>query len=342
MGFLERINKYLRFSFGNISADEFETLGLPHKDSRAWVALWDPLCRKWFTRVWVIQETLLPRGRTLWVACGLAYADHDSTELPSWVPDWTANSRAILLAASWGQGIYSACGGWGGNLLHDLDARDRGQLCVKGLLVDSIIRTSDIFAFPEISYIDPDSTNITLLDAISFTSLIKDYKLGEASFTELWHTRVAGKNGNGLQKSPSDFAEILSLLLDETTGLSETLPGQADSVKQTPPKGNGRLKLANLSRRKSGATFQEIRVAFKRALTNRRLGITKNERFGLFSQRARGGDGIYVFEDCTATYIMVPAQDNSLRFVGKCYVYGIMQGEGLKGDGNSMGNIIIV
>ncbi|EXL91732.1 hypothetical protein FOIG_15055 [Fusarium odoratissimum NRRL 54006] len=290
MGFLERINKYLRFSFGNISADEFETLGLPHKDSRAWVALWDPLCRKWFTRVWVIQETLLPRGRTLWVACGLAYADHDSTELPSWVPDWTANSRAILLAASWGQGIYSACGGWGGNLLHDLDARDRGQLCVKGLLVDSIIRTSDIFAFPEISYIDPDSTNITLLDAISFTSLIKDYKLGEASFTELWHTRVAGKNGNGLQKSPSDFAEILSLLLDETTGLSETLPGQADSVKQTPPKGNGRLKLANLSRRKSGATFQEIRVAFKRALTNRRLGITKNERFGLFSQRARGGD----------------------------------------------------
>ncbi|KLO86373.1 Uncharacterized protein LW93_11148 [Fusarium fujikuroi] len=207
----------------------------------------------------------------------LAYADRDSAQLPSWVPDWTLASRAVPLADSWVPGVYSA-----------------------------IIRKSDIFAFQDLSHIGLSSANIPLLDATSFTSMIKDHKLGEASFTAFWHTLVAGKN---------DFADIFSLLLEETTGISKTLPGQKDSVQKIRSKGQRRLELANLSRRKPGATFQEIR----------------NGRFALFPSRARGGDDMYVLEHCNVPYAIVPAKENSLRFVGECYVYGIMQGEALKG-----------
>lgn len=77
-------------------------------------------------------------------------------------------------------------------------------------------------------------------------------------------------------------------------------------------------------------------------MTNRRLGITKNGRFALFPSRARGGDDIYVLEHCNVPYAIVPAKENSLRFVGECYGYGITQGEALKGKCNNMGKLIIV
>lgn len=66
---LEEVNIRLQFTTeDDIDPKEFNRIGLPKPDSQAWHALWKLLSRKWFTRVWIIQEVILSRDP--WVACG--------------------------------------------------------------------------------------------------------------------------------------------------------------------------------------------------------------------------------------------------------------------------------
>ncbi|KAJ3544957.1 hypothetical protein NM208_g2761 [Fusarium decemcellulare] len=471
MQLLDKINAYLQFTFAEMKPETFEEIGLPPDDCKSWEELWKLFSREWFSRVWIIQETLLPPKRTLWVACGkslllweiledacihllyggisrwlnarfpaedgkgldvcdrvvtlgamrgdvsargtsfssifsllcktrnaqcsdprdrvygllgvcrvgertavnvsyakectaaglyrdlvsryvedktyrvgpiLAYVDHESPDLPSWVPDWRVDSRMVPLAASWAQGIYSACGRHKDKVLHDIESRDRGELCVQGVLVDSIVKIGDLMKGPELSYKDPATSNKTLLDCINFAAQLRGAPPGDTVFNAFWHTIVAGKDGNGQLKSPTSFAEIFSLLLDELTSRSPSLPGQTYSVRQTRPKGKGRLELENLSKRAPSQTFQEIRTAMKRALKDRRLGITQKGYLGLFPQRAKEGDDIYVLENCVVPFVMRPAEHGNLQLVGECYVYGIMEGEAVEAKDIILGKIVLV
>ncbi|KAF5012040.1 hypothetical protein FDECE_1899 [Fusarium decemcellulare] len=471
MQLLDRISPCLQFAFAEVKPAAFEGLGLPPSHCKSWEELWKLLSRDWFSRVWIIQETLLPFVGTLWVACGksillwevledsclhllyggisrwldtkfsdkdargldicervrnlgvmrndvcmgfpspssifsllcqtrnaqcydprdrvygllgvcsvreraavnvsysedctvadlyrdlvsrymgdvayrvgpvLAYVDHESPDLPSWVPDWRVDSRMIPLAASWAQGIYTAYGRHKGKVLHDIKSRDRGELCVQGVLVDSIVKIDALITVPELSYKNPTINNKTLLDCINFSSQLQSAPPGDTVFNAFWHTMVAGKDGNGQLKSPDSFAEIFSLLLDESTGKSPSLPGQTYSVRQTRPKGKGGLELKNLSKRAPSQTFQEIRTAMKRALKHRRLGITQKGYLGLFPQRAKEGDDIYVLENCVVPYVMRPATSGNLRLVGECYIHGIMEGEAVEAEDIILGKIVLV
>ncbi|KAM5354795.1 hypothetical protein ACJ41O_001441 [Fusarium nematophilum] len=471
MQLLDRINPCLQFRLTEMKPGELERIGLPPPDSLLWEELWKFLSRPWFTRVWIIQETILPAWGSLWVACGgnlvpwdiiddccndlvtcgisrwleasfgaigtrdedacqralslgemrsdhltslngseifslllkarnaqcydprdkvygllgvcsdedrnavtvsyakectaadlyrdvtsryigekalrvgiaVCYADHESPDLPSWVPDWRLPSRVIPLGSSWAQGVYTAYGRLKGKVLHGVESRERGELCVQGLLVDSIAKVGEPAADPELTFTDP-AANKTLLDCVKFVSQLQRDPPNDTIFNAFWRTLVAGKNGDGTLKCPPTFAEIFSLILDETTGGSPSLPGQTYSARQKRPKGKGRLELSNLTSRAPGETFQQIRTAMKRALQNRRLGATSRGYLGLFPERAREGDVMYVLENCTVPFVMRSAERHGgkLRLVGECYVDGIMEGEAVEAEDVSLEKIVLV
>ncbi|KAH7156695.1 heterokaryon incompatibility protein-domain-containing protein [Dactylonectria macrodidyma] len=437
MRLLEELIPRLQFSDSDVGPDMFEGLRLPPPDSEIWKDLSHFLSRPWFTRVWIIQETILPMVEALWVACGnslipweildyasnilvtcgisrwladrfasggtegddvcqrllnmaemrsnqqtslngsslfsllvktrnaqcydprdkvygllgvcsaeeraavsvsyakdctapalfrdltsrclgstalrtcwiLSFVDHESPDLPSWVPDWRVPSQVIPMGSSWASGVYNACGRFRGKqLLYDVGSRKRGELCVQGVNVDTVVKIGDLFTDPGLTYLDPALNNKTLLACVDFVSQTLQNPPCDTVFDAFWHTVVAGKNENGQLKCPSSFAEIFSLLLDESTGRSPSLPGQTYSVRQKRPKGKGRLELENLSSRLPGQVFEMIRKAMKRALQNRRLGVTKKGYLGLFPQRTRDGDAIYVLDNCPMPFTMRQAQ----------------------------------
>ncbi|KAG8355418.1 hypothetical protein FVEN_g6719 [Fusarium venenatum] len=67
---LEQIVSCLQFTFGNPSFDDVERLCLPAADLKQWECLCELLTRKWFTRVWIIQEAVLSGTDSTWFACG--------------------------------------------------------------------------------------------------------------------------------------------------------------------------------------------------------------------------------------------------------------------------------
>ncbi|KXX76432.1 Heterokaryon incompatibility protein 6, OR allele [Madurella mycetomatis] len=132
-----------------------------------------------------------------------------------------------------------------------------------------------------------------------------------------------------MAKSPSGFADIFSLLLDESTGRR---PG----VK-------GRLELSNLGSRTAGKTFQEISVAVKAAMRNRRLGITNGGYLGLFPRQSKEEYAVCVLDCCHVPFVVRTAgQASRFRLVGECYVHGITDGEAVAGEGVRIGDIILV
>jgi hypothetical protein len=277
----------------------------------------------------------------------LTSVDHDSPDLPSWAPDWRRPRETTALGYSTSaQSIYSPNGRFqpkNGQTDYTLNSQKKNELQARGIFFDTLVKTSDLFIDPDLTYLNPTTDNKTLLEFFRFASQLQYYPAPNTIFSAFWHTLVAGKDASGRLKCPSSFAEIVSLLLDVSTGLSPSLPGQTYSARQRRPKGKGRLELVNLASRAAGKTFQEVHTAMKLAVKNRKLGITEKGYLGLFPRHAEVGDGLYVLNGCHIPFLLREVDGvGRFRLVGECYVYGIMDGEAVGGEDVSMGEIILV
>lgn len=276
----------------------------------------------------------------------LSSVDHESLDLPSWVPDWRKSRETVSLGHSTsGQSIYNP----NGRFLTRIGKSDcsynlqmPNELLVHGIHVDTIATISDIFHGPHLSFTNP-SLNTTLLHFYHVASQLQQYPGSNTVFTAFCHTFVAGKDDSGRAKCPSSFEEIISLLLDASTGVSPSLPGQTYSTRQLRPSGRGKLELSSLATRAAGKTFQDVRTAMKAVVKNRRLGITEKGYLGLFPNRVREGHKVYVLDGCHVPFLMrqVDGQEK-MRLVGECYVHGIMDGEAVAGDDICMDDVILV
>lgn len=277
----------------------------------------------------------------------LSSVDHDSPDLPSWVPDWRRARKTISLGYSTSaQSIYNPNGRFlpkRGKVDCIISSENKNELQARGILVDTLIRVSDVITDPDLTYLNPTIDNKTLLKCFDFVSKLQTHLAPNTVFTAFRHVIVAGKDGSGKLKCPPSFSENISLLLDATTGRSPSLPGQTYSARQQRPKGKGRLELENLASRTAGMTFLEIRSAMKAALKNRRLGITEKGCLGLFPEHSKVGDGVHVLDGCHVPFLFRDAnRPGRFRLVGECYVYGIMDGEAVQGGEVNMGEIILV
>ncbi|KAF0319297.1 heterokaryon incompatibility protein [Colletotrichum asianum] len=273
----------------------------------------------------------------------LACVDHDSPHLPSWVPDWSRPRLTVALGyTTASQGIYRAHGRFERKMWISEDFKDwerlpvRGdEMSVQGFLIDTISTTSRVIENPDLTFEDPMNSNQTLLEVWKFVSEMVTYPQSHTLFSALSQTLVAGRNDAGKQKCPESYEEIISLLLDASTGMEPSISGQTYTARQKKPKGKGRLELERLSNHKVGSagdTFQELRTATVNALKNRRLGTTKKGHLGLFLGHANLGDQVYVLENCHVPFVMRKMDDGRFRLVGECYVHGMMHGEAIGSD----------
>lgn len=285
----------------------------------------------------------------------LTAIDHEpSANLPSWVPDWRQPRRTVSLGQKNIElGAYNAAGWPSGFRCPEvppakLKGKEKEELCVPGLVVDTLAEISDVFADVELSYLNPKVENKALVAAADFVSRISGkLRRGEGTvtgvFDAFWNTIVAGKDESEWQRPPIQFKEIISFLLDESSGKSPTLPDQWYSKRQKLPKGRGKLELSSLSRRTLGHAFQNLRIAMKNAMQNRRLGVTKKGHLGLFPRYCKVGDGVCIVDRCHVPLLVRNSgKQGKFILIGESFVYGIMDGEALQEAGTKMGEITFV
>lgn len=278
----------------------------------------------------------------------LCSVDHDSPELPSWVPDFSKPRQTVAFGfATSSQGIYKAHGRFEPVMLKIdavVDSQNDKELHVRGFFFDTVVKLSDVFEEPDITYVNPSTENQTLLQFWEFVKQLEIYPGSHTLFSAFWHTLVAGKDGLGRLKCPETFAEIASLLLDASTGMEPSLSDQTYTPRQKRPVGRGRLELSKLEERKAkspGEVFQDLQTAMKNALKNRRLGFTRNGYLGLFPAHTEIGDEVHVFDGCNVPFALRKAAEGKFRLVGECYVCGIMDGEAVRPD-TSLQDLVLV
>lgn len=270
----------------------------------------------------------------------LCCIDHQSEleGLPSWVPDWSLSRQTESLGSNPNFGSNYIAAGTLSRHLHSKVAPlglslsctihpDGKTLSELGKVFDIVRDTSEVCSRPDITREDTLNSNQHVVAWANMAKTCYPYPSGCKLFDAFWRTLVANRNDDGWQRSPSSYSEIFSLLLDESTGRCPSLPDQTYSPRQLRPKGRGKLELVNLATRAPGKLYQEILIALRRAMRNRRLGTTEKGYLGLFPRQTKLGDVVCILSRCGVPFVLRKAEDGTFNVVGECYVHGIMGGE---------------
>ncbi|KAI0852756.1 heterokaryon incompatibility protein-domain-containing protein [Daldinia vernicosa] len=273
----------------------------------------------------------------------LPVVDHSNPQsaLPSWAPDWSQPRQTVTIGGNKSSyAIYSAAGD--NKATFSINDNKDTELNILGTFFDTICHRSRVFTSPDITNRNPLTENKDLLTCIGLCEDLNEYPGSSTVFDAFWHTLVADKDDAGLRRSPDSFAEIFSLLLDESSGKSPTLSGQTYTARQKQPEGKGKLTLAHLGTRTPGRTFQEVRTALYNAMRSRRLGITRRGYLGLFPRETQDGDTVCILKGCHVPFIVRVSNAATVRLVGECYVHGIMRGEAMHTEGFRWETITII
>ncbi|PKS05437.1 hypothetical protein jhhlp_008813 [Lomentospora prolificans] len=272
----------------------------------------------------------------------LTSVDHDpgstADGLPSWVPDWHKQRATESLGFSTtSENVYNASAAefkyTRGDFSHNPATR---ELMLQARIVGEISFLHKTCMDATLDIEAPAEKNSFLAEwiakASSFAPTSERY--GGKVLDTFWRTLVAGKDDSSMWTAPDSFAEIFSLIFDETTGGSQSepsLPGQTYSPRQQRPRGKGRLELSNLRSRKPAETFAQIQTAMA-VLKNRKLGYLESGHIGLFPRYARVGDLVCVFRGFHVPFVIRLREDGRYTFLAECYLHGIMNGEIMKSE----------
>lgn len=278
-----------------------------------------------------------PQDYTLDQACRLlCCVDHDmndSGNLPSWAVDWSRPRVTTSLGFSTS---VTSCfdAGKSSTVTSVFRIRECERiLCFNAKIFDTIEHLSPILENADLEAAVSGINNIALRTCITHATSAPANVQTRLSFSGFCKVVTAGKDSSGMLPYPAGYTEILSFLCDAVTGQSPTFPDQV----YTPRQRKGRLTLDNLQTRSSGRLFQDLRVAFKAAVLNRRLCWTKKGHLGLVPRFTNRGDCVAVVPGCPVPFVVRRAGERDdgavlYRFVGEGYVDGIMHGEALADD----------
>jgi hypothetical protein len=270
----------------------------------------------------------------------LSCVDHDTSLVPSWVPDWSTDrvTRALGYSTK-ARTLYRA--GWrvvtestvftGRPGKVEL-SEDKLQVTLSGITFDIVTTIGDVMEDPNI---DIDDFLVGNRSWASNVQLVKDtydqneYPASNVSiYDAFWHTLVAGRDGSGTVAPSQEHSNVFSLILDTTTGKMPSLPGQTYS----PRRQKGHFTINSLRTRKPAKTLEDLRTAIRSALTMRRFGITAKGYFALVPRGTHEGDEIVVFEKACIPFVVRKVNSDGrdgqkYLLLGEAYVHGIMQGE---------------
>lgn len=302
----------------------------------------------------------------------LSCIDHGvdvSGDLPSWAVDWSKSRATTSLAYNTSAvGCYNA---GESKVRRGLSIDQTGKiLSFQAKVFEKIAHLSPILENADLETVVSDDHNTALKTCIAHARMVPTKE--KLEFLGFCKVVTAGKDGSGRQKypppseddatleapgceedvsqssrpkkEPHGYNVILSFLSDAITGENPTFHHQSYSHRQELPEEHSehRLKADSLMKRTLGGAFQDLKVAFKSALLNRRLCWTKEWHLGLVPRFAKEDDLIVVVPGSPVPFVVRQAGKGSYHFIGECYIDGIMDGEAFKMQGKGIEEFDIV
>jgi WD repeat-containing protein 55 len=268
---------------------------------------------------WVNKRTALQHDLYRLFHC----VDHEQPKIgsPSWVPDWSTPRQTISLGYSKPEsGVYYAAGY---HILEDAQYKHIGdKIAILGIPFDSVSNIGSL-AIPHLKDL-PDTSSLTANFVTESMDMAieqcQPYPSSSGLFESFWKTLVAGRDGSGKFKAPTDYADIFGVLFDSVKGRSPSMPDQ--------PSTKRRLNLQNLQVRRPKSIYRQMQIAFEAAVTGRRFGITSKRYMGLLPRGTKLGDQVCVFLGSHVPFVIRRQEiGDSYQLVGECYIHGIMHGE---------------
>jgi hypothetical protein len=250
---------------------------------------------------------------------------------PSWVPDWRHDKASNALSTAGGVDEYNA----GSDQPLEIGLSDNDNaLLVQGIEADAIVAYGDRLASYGFGYVtyqeEIDFINVAwalFKQRSSDPSAASRYEDVPGTFVQ---TLTAGLGSASISatKNASFHADALSWFAQHTPQL---LPGA--SISQ-------RLKWSITQRLDSGR-FHE---AFVRACVDRRFFVTRNGLMGVGPDGMKEGDVIAILFGGMVPYLL-RSTDSGYKFVGECYVPGLMDGGAvrtwkLEGGNSNLFNLV--
>lgn len=275
----------------------------------------------------------------------LCCVDHPVDEfgdLPSWAVDWSKPRVTSSLAFS--TSVLNCFHAGQSSTISSIVRinESKGILSLNAKVFDTITHLSPILENADLEAAVSDTSSTALRECIAYAIPALANWPNKLSFLGFCKAVTAGKDGSGRQSYPAAYTEILSFLCDAVTRQSPTFDDQV----YTPRQQKGRLSLGSLETRSCGRTFVGLKEAFKSAVLNRRLCWTTKGHFGLVPRFAKQDDCVVVVPGSPVPFVVRRASESdtgsSYRFVGECYIDGIMHGEVMADNGLELVDLDLV
>lgn len=285
--------------------------------------------------------------------------------LPSWVPDWTHDSRNIIPSNQY------TCGGVERTCRASLSpTNSQIQLTIRGSLFKKITRKA-----PTLNWTDhgnrPDTFGtlsaaiLVVYHLLSMGSKVVGalggtYLNGDDLLTAVWQTLVCGLGWNSKRTQDSDknhFEAFLRCYQDELiemlasdgrrvpfsigTRLARNDAELAAHARNSRQDTTTRILMnepvpALSPELEQRAQLEEEMYPFLATMlyhqAERRTCIIGKRYFGTIPSEAEEGDLIAIFFGLRIPFVLRPLAGGTYNLIGPCYVHGIMDGEGLRSN----------
>ncbi|KAI9730858.1 MAG: hypothetical protein M1834_005576 [Cirrosporium novae-zelandiae] len=275
-------------------------------------------------------------------------------DLPSWVPDWTANSRDSFWCRHGSLGYKAA----GDSAIRLSWCKDPNHICIAGKIVDAVQLASNI-APPEVDSLDPRFVKKGMRtkqaeEILAFSRLPLSYWIYETSF-------IAAQCGqyNTLDFEAREKTYWRTLLAN---GSAKHCNEHFNHYKEIPISEYSKhywhfrqyLAIICPNRVPNGADFANFSIALQPhiegftkfaeslALTSldRRFFATLGGYMGIGSSRMQPGDLICVFLGGCVPWV-IRKEGKEYALIGECYVDGFMDGEAMESEYLTVEDIIL-
>ena len=271
-------------------------------------------------------------------------------DLPSWTPDWSVDQRISRLNRSHSHsGFFHAAGNTSATIIPSPD--DNILIC-EGFQVDTLDGLGDSLTkrTAETECLNPKNKTTMYGDASAICSALWRSLLSDITFLQSSFERAPASMGPLFVKKCRDYENVF--LNEDHPIYRPDKPLHPDySIFEVWYRENRSFEVAGkpiwewvlgqpepeqLHHGDSSldASFERT---MRKKLYGRRLMTTQTGYIGLAPIASRRLDKVCILFGCSTPVILRPLGDGHFKFIGECYVHGLMEGEAMAmaGDGRS-------
>ncbi|KAI0451323.1 heterokaryon incompatibility protein 6 [Xylaria acuta] len=252
------------------------------------------------------------RAITMLDSAGLQRRHQQGIDLPSWVPDWTAQGKSPKVISTLRPVPYSASGAAQSHVQLVGDLTGTGGISVRGLIVDTIDTVAHVHTAPLTPSGQPDFLVFHDKFRAAFDGLVDE---GRSVYVN----------------NEEAFARLL-LMDDMYTGrnaiiYSSPITDPVATYRGALASWRGGTEQGSFGGRKMNVV-QTYQMQARAAAVGHGFATTRNGYIGLVSPLAQAGDQVVVILGATVPYVVRKVQSGYL-LVGDAFVHGFMYGEAL-------------